>query len=150
VMHFGCDALVNFDGERWSNNPMGGAYALRGLAFGKDGRLWAVVNDGGTGKEARVPGVDVAGKTSTVQVIGQKSWLDSMTLPFEQRDHAWFASFAPAFDPKLVVIVFVEHGGKGSHVAAPVARALYETFFHVRPADESPDVLAAIAAQNDR
>ncbi len=112
--------------------------------------LWAVVNDDGTGKEARVPGVDVAGKTSTVQVIGQKSWLDSMTLPFEQRDHAWFASFAPAFDPKLVVVVFVEHGGKGSHVAAPVARALYENFFHVRPADESPDVLAAIAAQNDR
>ncbi len=106
--------------------------------------LWAVVNDGGTGKEARVPGVDVAGKTSTVQVVGQKSWLDSTTLPFEQRDHAWFASFAPAYDPKLVVVVFVEHGGKGSQAAAPVARALYETYFHVRPRDETPDVLAAV------
>lgn len=108
--------------------------------------LWAVVNDGGTGKEAKVPGVDVAGKTSTVQVIGQKSWVDSLTLPFEQRDHAWFASFAPAYAPKLVVVVFVEHGGKGSQVAAPVARALYETYFHVRPRDESPEVLAAVDA----
>ena len=106
--------------------------------------LWAVVNDGGTGKEARVEGVDVAGKTSTVQVVGQKSWLDSTTLPFEQRDHAWFASFAPAYDPKLVVVVFVEHGGKGSQAAAPVARALYETYFHVRPRGETPDVIAAV------
>ena len=108
--------------------------------------LWAVVNDGGTGREARVEGADVAGKTSTVQVVGQKSWLDSTTLPFEQRDHAWFASFAPAYDPRLVVVVFVEHGGKGSQAAAPVARALYETYFHVRPRGETPDVVAAVQA----
>ena len=95
-------------------------------------------------------GVDVAGKTSTVQVVGQKSWLDSTTLPFEQRDHAWFASFAPANDPRLVVVVFVEHGGKGSHAAAPVARAIYESFFHVQPVGEEPDVLAAVAGEVDR
>ena len=41
VLYFGCDALVSYDGERWRHAPMNGAYALRGLDFGKDGRLWA-------------------------------------------------------------------------------------------------------------
>ncbi len=41
TLHFGCDALVDFDGERWRTSPMNGAYALRGLEFGRDGRLWA-------------------------------------------------------------------------------------------------------------
>jgi ligand-binding sensor domain-containing protein len=41
VLHFGCNALVSFDGERWLTSPINGAYALRGLDFAKDGRLWA-------------------------------------------------------------------------------------------------------------
>ena len=41
TLHFGCNALVDFDGERWRTSPINGAYALRGLDFGKDGRLWA-------------------------------------------------------------------------------------------------------------
>ena len=48
------------------------------------------------------------------------------------------------------MMVFVEHGGKGSHAAAPVARAIYESFFHVQPAGEEPDVLAAVAGEVDR
>ncbi len=91
--------------------------------------LWAVVNDGGTGGTARVPGVEVAGKTGTVQVVQQKTWMDNEELPFEKRDHAWFASFASAGDRQLVVVVFVEHGGKGSRAAAPLAKILYETYY---------------------
>lgn len=88
--------------------------------------LWAVVNERkGTGARARVDGLNIAGKTGTVQVVGQRTWTDSSTLPPEQRDHAWFASFAPLDDPQLVVVVFVEHGGKGSSAAAPIAQALY-------------------------
>lgn len=91
--------------------------------------LWAVVNDRGTGAAARLEGVDVAGKTGTVQVVEQKTWVDNEDLPFEHRDHAWFVSFAPSTQPELVVVVFVEHGGKGSKAAAPIARALYEKYF---------------------
>ena len=92
--------------------------------------LWAVVNETkGTGRRARVEGLDIAGKTGTVQVVAQNNWVDSRTLPPEQRDHAWFASFAPVESPELVVVVFVEHGGKGSTAAAPIARALYEKYF---------------------
>jgi penicillin-binding protein 2 len=91
-----------------------------------------VVNDQGTATMARVEGFDVAGKTGTVQVVQQKTWIDSKDLPFEQRDHAWFASYGPAGNPELVVVVFVEHGGKGSTEAAPLARELYEKYYRSR------------------
>ncbi|MGB3561457.1 MAG: penicillin-binding protein 2 [Thermoanaerobaculia bacterium] len=91
--------------------------------------LWAVVNERGTGARARVAGLDVAGKTGTAQVVAQATRIESEDLPSEQRDHAWFASFAPVDDPRLVVVVFVEHGGKGSASAAPLAKQLYEIYF---------------------
>jgi penicillin-binding protein 2 len=95
--------------------------------------LWAVVNDpGGTAYgSARVPGAEIAGKTGTVQVIGQAQRTEAAALPFKYRDHAWFTSFAPADDPRIVVVVFAEHGGSGSHVAAPIAQALYATYFKI-------------------
>lgn len=98
------------------------------------GALWKVVNDPqGTGKTARIAGLDVAGKTGTAQVVRQETWTKNEELPPELRDHAWFVAYAPAHDPRLVVVVFVEHGGGGSKVAAPIARALFEAYFG-RPA----------------
>ena len=91
--------------------------------------LWRVVNDGGTAGAARVPGLEVAGKTGTVQVVSHQAWQDTSTLPWEQRNHAWFASYAPAGAPELVVVVFVEHGGQGSRAAAPIAGALHAFYF---------------------
>lgn len=91
--------------------------------------LWAVVNDRGTGAIARLENVEIAGKTGTAQVVAQKNRIDSSKLPFEQRDHAWFGSFAPAENAELVVVVFVEHGGKGSVEAAPLAKIIYEKYF---------------------
>ena len=83
--------------------------------------LGAVVKDG-TGVLAKVPGVDIAGKTGTAQTISKS---DSA----KGQDHAWFASFAPVDDPQYVVVVLVERGGKGGQVAAPIARQIYEAIF---------------------
>lgn len=95
----------------------------------RDG-LWAVVNEqGGTGGNARITGLDVAGKTGTVQVVAQHGWVKADTLPFKFRDHAWFAAFAPKNDPQMVVVVFVEHGGHGGSDAAPLAKMLFESKF---------------------
>jgi penicillin-binding protein 2 len=92
--------------------------------------LWRVVNEpGGTGGNSRVAGADVAGKTGTVQVTSQEAYSDTSQVAWELRNHAWFASYAPAFAPELVVVVFVEHGGMGSRAAAPIAKALYERYF---------------------
>jgi penicillin-binding protein 2 len=89
--------------------------------------LWAVVNEpGGTAFGTNFPAAaQIAGKTGSVQVIGQKVRTKAESLPFKYRDHGWFTSFAPAGAPRLVVSVFVEHGGSG-HNAAPIAKALYE------------------------
>jgi penicillin-binding protein 2 len=101
----------------------------KALRLVRDG-LWAVVNEpGGTAYgKARLPDLEIAGKTGSVQVIAQKVRTDAFSLPFRFRDHAWFTSFAPADKPELVVAVFVEHGGKGSGVAAPLAQALYRRY----------------------
>lgn len=113
----------------------GGGSRIEGI----DPRWWDVAQEGirrvvseGTGRTARLPGLEIAGKTGTVQVVSQEARIESEDLPFEQRDHAWFASYAPAHDPELVVVVFVEHGGSGSRTAAPVARAVYEEFLEKR------------------
>ncbi len=69
----------------------------------------AVVAPGGTAVRILTDKYPIAGKTGTAQAPGG--------LP-----HAWFGGYAPANDPKLVVVVVIEHGGAGSQMAAPVAR----------------------------
>jgi penicillin-binding protein 2 len=83
----------------------------------------------GTGRFAALPGVRMAGKTGTAQVVRQKGWIDSRDLPFNLRDHAWFAAYAPAEDPRLLIVVLSEHGGAGSRVAVPMAREMYARYF---------------------
>jgi penicillin-binding protein 2 len=63
--------------------------------------------------------VAVAGKTGTAQVEGKG-------------DCSWYASFAPANDPKYVVVVLIEQGGEGAVAAAPAARVIYNALYHVK------------------
>lgn len=84
--------------------------------------LWSVVNDGGTGGAARIPGLDIAGKTGTAQTIAKSK-------AERGQDHAWFAAFAPVKDPQVVVVVLAERGGKGGQVAAPIARKILNAIF---------------------
>jgi peptidoglycan glycosyltransferase len=65
----------------------------------------------GSGRAARIPGVQVAGKTGTAEVAAG--------VP----DHNWFIGFAPADDPQIAVAVFVANGGgTGGDISAPIAR----------------------------
>lgn len=72
---------------------------------------------GGTGRGAfaGLP-LAVAGKTGTAQVAGKQ-------------DTSWFASFAPADDPQLVVVGMVSQGGTGGSTAAPLVRKVYEGIY---------------------
>jgi penicillin-binding protein 2 len=111
--------------------------------------LWQVVNaPGGTGGNARIEGLDISGKTGTVQVIAQHGWIKAEHLPFKYRDHAWFASFAPRDNPQLVVVVFVEHGGHGGSDAAPLAKQIFQARFKEPGAENlnlsDPETLAKI------
>jgi len=113
--------------------------------------LWKVVNEeGGTAGNARVAGLNISGKTGTAQVIAQSGWFSTAGLPFMQRDHAWFVSYAEKDNPQMVVAVFVEHAGQhGGTDAAPLAKLLYESRFkgQIESAAldlNNPDTLEAI------
>ncbi len=94
--------------------------------------MHGVMSPGGTAYwRAHIPGLEYAGKTGTVQVAGGLEE-DNDDRPWKLRNHAWFASFAPFGDPQLVVVVFNEHGGSGSSGASPIAKELYEEYFHLQ------------------
>jgi len=60
-------------------------------------------------------GLEIAGKTSTAQVISQRSDVSA-----SNREHGVFLGFAPYSSPKYVVSIIVEHGGWGSKSALPI------------------------------
>ena len=67
----------------------------------------------------------MAGKTGTAQVVKMGARrLKAEQVSYFERDHAWFAAFAPADDPEIVVVVLNEHSGFGSTNAAPTATAV--------------------------
>lgn len=93
--------------------------------------LFKVVNSpSGTGTRAQIRGGDVCGKTGTAQVIN----LGRDSRPprdSDMQDHAWFVAFAPVGEPRIAVVVFVEHGGHGGSAAAPLAQAVISRFFQM-------------------
>jgi penicillin-binding protein 2 len=93
----------------------------------KQSLLGVVEDKRGTGRRAALPkesGIRVGGKTGTAQVVSRESGAD-----FE--DHAWFAGFAPAEKPEIVVVALVENAGHGGEVAAPVVRKVMMEYFGV-------------------
>jgi penicillin-binding protein 2 len=71
----------------------------------------------GTGQAARFGEVEIAGKTGTAED------------PPRLSPHAWFACFAPYEKPKLALVVFVEQGGHGGAVAAPIAKEIIQWWY---------------------
>ncbi len=102
--------------------------------------LWGVCNEsGGTGWALRRPEADVAGKTGTAQVVGQRGrWegVKSYSMPWKWRDHALFVCFAPVQNPEIAVAVVVEHAGHGGSAAAPVARKVIDAYFRIKAAHQ--------------
>jgi penicillin-binding protein 2 len=99
--------------------------------------LVAVVNEpGGTAYSKRLKDIVVAGKTGTAQVatLGAVR-LKTHQMEFFARDHAWFASFAPAENPEIAVVVLNEHGGHGGSDAAPTAMAVIQKYFDLKKQD---------------
>ena len=98
----------------------------------------------GTAHGAMVEEVSVAGKTGTAQVSRIVRNADNTRRVFRsQRDHAWFAGYAPADNPEIAVVALVEHGGSGGHEAAPLVTAIArEWFTRIRPGAPIPSVEA--------
>jgi penicillin-binding protein 2 len=76
-----------------------------------------VSQTGGTASRARIKGIEVCGKTGTVQ---------NEPLP----DHSVFMAFAPKDNPQIALSVYVEYSGFGGTWAAPIASLLIEQYLN--------------------
>ncbi len=71
--------------------------------------------------------IPTAGKTGTAEFGDPKD-----------RTHAWYTSFAPVNDPKIVLTVLVEAGGEGSSVAGPISKEIYMQYFNAKDREPLP------------
>jgi penicillin-binding protein 2 len=93
----------------------------------------------GTGKEARVPGLQICGKTGTAQVQDSANRLTGYNY--------WFASFAPYQNPVYAVVVMVQIPGPlagfGGSLCAPVAHDIYQAIMN-KQNPGAPKILATM------
>jgi cell division protein FtsI (penicillin-binding protein 3) len=117
--------------------------------------LKATTEKGGTGEAAVPAGYEVAGKTGTAQKA------NTQLGGYEDRYNSGFMGFAPADDPKVVLLVVIDEPqgtNYGGVVAAPVFKAIMEKvlpYFNVHPKgtlivrDEQQPVAAKKTARAD-
>lgn len=80
-----------------------------------------VMKPGGTAWRLAIEGIEMCGKTGTVENYykGKK-----------QKDHSFFAAFAPRDNPKIAIACIVENGGFGATIAAPIVSLMVEQYLH--------------------
>jgi penicillin-binding protein 2 len=102
---------------------------LRGVVLEKEG----------TAHAETVEGADMAGKTGTAQVSHvTPRGVDPGKVWYFNRDHAWFAGYAPAEAPEIAIVVLVEHGGGGGKNAVPVASRVVRDWLKMREEQKRP------------
>ena len=77
----------------------------------------------GTGKLSKVNGIEIAGKTGTSENFAIINGIRK-----QLRDHSILIAFAPKDNPKIAIAIFVENGGYGSAIAAPITSLLIEKY----------------------
>ena len=87
-----------------------------------DKQYFPVVNEGmwrvcefGTGRHYKIPGLEMCGKTGTVQNNHGK-------------DHSIFVGFAPRNNAKIAIAVIIENAGFGATWAAPISSLMVEQY----------------------
>jgi penicillin-binding protein 2 len=90
--------------------------------------MYGVVNEGGTGTSAAIPGITVSGKTGSAQRVSNDLRKSGKLEKGELADNGWFVAFAPRDNPEIVVAVLLEAGEHGN-LAAPTARDVIKAYF---------------------
>lgn len=109
------------DPVRWTLNPESVKAVIDGM--------YGVVNEGGTGVRARLPNIEVCGKTGSAQLASNKILKGTaLGRAKHMQDNAWFEAFAPRNNPEIVVVGFFEHGVHGNF-AAPMVRDVIKAYF---------------------
>ena len=127
--------LIKHDGKI-SNNFLNTVISKDNLNIIKKAMESVTLDEFGTGRTFRLgkKGVEMAGKTGTVQVRristtereSEEGIIKNEDRIWEWRDHALYVGYAPMEKPKYAISVIVEHGGSGSSKAGPIARDIME------------------------
>jgi penicillin-binding protein 2 len=86
----------------------------------------AVSGINGTAWRAYTNEIEIAGKTGSTQIVAisqderKRQKIDQR--PYHLRDHALFVGYTPITNPRVAVVVVVEHGESGGRVATPLAK----------------------------
>jgi len=91
--------------------------------------MCGVVNEGGTGASAAIPGIELCGKTGTAQLASlDKAKAEAARHGLNLKENAWFVGFAPRRTPEIVVVALFDHGGIGQY-AASIVRDVVKCYF---------------------
>ncbi len=77
----------------------------------------------GTAKHVQLKTIEMCGKTGTAENFKR---IDGKKIQFE--DHSIFVAFAPKTNPQIALAVYIENGGFGSNIAAPIASLMIEKY----------------------
>jgi penicillin-binding protein 2 len=89
--------------------------------------MYAVVNEGGTGRAALLTNVKVCGKTGTAQVASSDK-TKGAKLRSAMANNAWFVAFAPMEKPEIAIVALFENGEE-SYNAVPIVRDVLKAYF---------------------
>ena len=105
--------------------------------------MCGVVNEGGTGVRAHLPGIEVCGKTGSAQLVSNDALRAGFHQGKDMKDNAWFVGFAPREAPEIVVAALFENGEHGQ-LAAPIVRDVIKAYFDkkARLAQPVPQIAA--------
>ena len=86
------------------------------------------VVEGGTGQRAKIKGIIICGKTGTVE---------NYYRGVKQKNHSFFAAFAPRENPRIAIMCVVENSGQGAWFAAPIVSLMIEKYLKDSITDKS-------------
>ncbi|MDP3981614.1 MAG: penicillin-binding protein 2 [Chlamydiota bacterium] len=89
------------------------------LSIVREGMRRVVQDNRGTGRLSQVKGMQIGGKTGTIQVAKGDEFIK----------HGWFVAFAPYKDPEIVLVLFVEHVESGGRDIAPISGKILNAYF---------------------
>ncbi|MBV9264717.1 MAG: penicillin-binding protein 2 [Acidobacteriaceae bacterium] len=117
---------ANFNPDNWQD-------VLSGMC--------AVVNEGGTGRAAQLPGITICGKTGTAQVAATER-TKGAKLKSDLANNAWFVAFGPKENPEIAVVALFENGQE-SYNAVPIVRDILKAYFDKKARMLHPEVTQA-------